>query len=426
MKKKSIFFIIITNITILSAVIIICYYFAFTTNGSSLIVKSILLNHIEAEKVDINGISGSLSKTLIYQDITIYGLKSLPKGNTLKIQRLEFSLNSFGLNGVDIIIHNGRLNFPSFDTILFYGNYQHNILNVKVYSNDINVKDMLDLFVERNLLNKLFGSLKDLELQITGELLKPKISGSFNIEKLSLDSFSMINCPVEIELQFEDFKKELKVNGQLLFKSGKISGLKTAIIELKESKMFFMGDIGKPILNIKGVSNVGDVKIDITLDGTFDKPMLKVRSIPEVNEDRLLLMLATNKNWKSAEMLISNQSVSPELVQDFLDYFVFSGSGDKIAQQYGMRNIFVKYDGKTIGFGATKDITGKTSVTYSAQQKQDNGKKTDISQKVSTEYKFTKNISVEGEKEIKNKEKEQMSDKAKADDRVMIKFKKEL
>ena len=97
-----------------------------------------------------------------------------------------------------------------------------------------------------------------------------------------------------------------------------------------------------------------------------------------------------------------------------------------MAERFGIRNISVKYDGTSAGIGATKDISSKTAVSYSVEQQQEKEKKPSMSHKVGTEYKITENISIAGEKEIKqNSVTEQAQDKQKTDDKVILKFKKD-
>ncbi|MFH1504968.1 MAG: translocation/assembly module TamB domain-containing protein [Candidatus Omnitrophota bacterium] len=426
LANRKVSILIAAAVVVILIVLLIFYYVAFTTKGSIAIAELILSNYVEIENIDIKNTSGSLSKALVYQDIEFHDLEGLPKGNVLKIQRLEIALNSFNLNGLRINIQNGKLIFPSSDIILFYGNYQNAELNMTVYSNDINVSDLLDLFVENKTVKKVSGYIKNVDINIKGPLSKPEISGSFHVEKLSRDKFSMVNCPGELNFKLNSIKNNLKLNGWILLKSGMLSGPKTATVNLKESKILFTGDSKKPALNFKGVSNVGDVRIEIALEGTFDKPDIKLTSKPAMNEDRLMLMLATNKTWQSAETAINARELSMDLAKDFLGYFVFSGSGDKIAQQYGIHNILLKYDGQTTGIGATKDISDKSSISYAIEQQQKIDEKTSVSQKIGSEYKITENISIGAEKELKqNNETEQTQDKPKTDDKVMLKFKKE-
>lgn len=402
------------------------YYIFFTTKGSDSVTRPLLSKYVETESTSIKKTTGNLSEALVYQDIEFRDLKWLPKENSLKIQRLEIAFNSFSLEGLSIKIYNGKLIFSGSEGILFYGDYQNGMLDITVYSKDISVPDALDLFAETAALKNILGTLGDVDINIKGSFFEPEIYGSFHVEELSRNSFSMTNCPGEVKLQLKDIKDDPKLKGQILLKSGVISGPKTAAINLKESKILFADDIKKPMLDLRGAATVEKVKINIVLKGSFDKPELNLTSTPPMNQDRLLLMLATNKTWQSVETAVNNQTLSVDIAKDFLDYFIFSGSGNKIAERYGIRDISVKYNETTTGTGAVKDITDKAAISYFVERLQQKTENSTVTHKVGGEYKITENILVGAEKELKqNNKTEQIQDKQQTDDKVMLKFKKE-
>lgn len=427
MVSRSAIFIFITFVAI--AILLAgggIYYAAFTTKGSNSIIQPFLSKYVETESASIKKTTGNLSEALVYQDVEFRDLKWLPKGNSLKIQRLEIALSSFSLEGLSIKIHNGKLRFSGSDAILFYGDYQNGVLDITVYSKGISVRDVLDLFAETAALKKISGTLSDLDLNIKSSLSEPEIYGSFNVKELTGNGFSMTNCPGEVKVQLKDIKDDLKLNGQVTVKSGTVSGSKTAIINLKESKILFKADPKKPTLEARGTATVEKIKINIELKGTFDQPKINLTSIPPMDQDRLLLMLATNKTWQSVETAVNKQEISADIAKDFLDYFIFSGSGSKIAERYGIRDISVKYNGTTAGVGATKDITDKAVLSYSVEQARQKTKDATTSHKVGGEYKITENISVSAEKELKqNGKTTRAEDKRQDDDKVTVKFKKE-
>ncbi|MBU1037886.1 MAG: translocation/assembly module TamB, partial [Candidatus Omnitrophica bacterium] len=240
------------------------------------------------------------------------------------------------------------------------------------------------------------------------------------------NGFSMTNCLGDVKLQLKGIKDDFKLDGQILLKSGVISGPKTAVINIKESKILFINEPKRPMLDLKGLAIVEKVNINIALKGTFDQPELKLTSMPPMDEDRLLLMLATNKTWQSVETAINKQELSADIAKDFLDYFIFSGSGSKISEKYGIRDISVKYNKTTTGVRATKDITDKAALSYSVEQSlQTMGNQT-TTQKIASEYKINENISVGAEKELKQNDKNaRPEDKQQTDDKVTVKFKKE-
>ncbi|MBU1906124.1 MAG: translocation/assembly module TamB [Candidatus Omnitrophica bacterium] len=422
--KKHKVLIFFTIITCIAGVAV--YYLIFTTKGSSFITRTVLSNYVDSESVDIKKIEGSLAQTLVFQDIEFNNLKWLPQGSNLKIQKLEVYLGSFSIKGLNLKIFNGRLNFSGSDVILFYGNYQDAALDFTVYSNVVGVYETLDFFAKSSELKNLSGTLRNVDIKIKGSFLEPELSGEFQIEKLSQKAFTMKNCPGSLNLQLKDIKNNLKLYGEILLNKGELFGPKTAIINLEESKIIFSGEPKKPTFNLKGTSKVGDTKINIGLKGNIDQPDLKLTSQPPLPQEQLLVMLATNKTWQGAGSAIKKGELSADLAKDFLDYFVFSGSGHKIAEKFGLSDISVKFDKETKGIGATKDISDKTSASYSIEQPQNKEQKSATTHKVGAEYKITDSISLGAEKELKqDNETGQVQEKQKTDDKVFLKFKKE-
>ncbi|MFH1846474.1 MAG: translocation/assembly module TamB domain-containing protein [Candidatus Omnitrophota bacterium] len=403
------------------------YYAVFTPQGSNFIIRTLISQYVKTENTSVKKTTGNFSETLVYQDIEFRDLKWLPQGNLLKIQRLEITLDSFSLGGLSVKIRNGKLNLSGSDGILFYGDYHKGIFDITVYSKGIGVRDVLDFFFDIAALKKISGMLGDVDINVRGSFFEPEIYGNFHVQELSVNNFSMTNCPCEMEARFKDIKDAFKLNGQIVLKGGRISGPKTAVINLKESRILFVEDNPKLVMfDLKGIAAVEKVKINIVLKGTFDQPELNLTSIPPMEQDRLLFMLITNKTWQSVETAINKQSLSPDIAKDFLDYFVFSGTGSKLAEKYGLRDISLKYDGTVAGIGASKDITNKIAVSYSVEQMQKKTKDATINHRIGGEYKITEEMSVSAEKGLKqNGKTAQAEDKQQVDDKVTVKFKKE-
>lgn len=401
-------------------------YILFTTRGSSDITRFLLSDYVETESVNAQKVTGSLSQTLIFENIEFDNLAWLPPGSLLKIQRLELFLSSFSLEGLNAKIYNGRLNFPDSEAILFYGDCQNGAFDLTVYADTVSVGEALDLFAENALLERLSGTVRNIDIKVGGSFFEPELNGNFHLEDLARDGFSMTNCPGTLSLKLTDLKEGLKLYGHIVLAGGIISGPKTAIVNLQKSKILFNGDPKAPLLEFRGTSRVEDVKISLTLQGGFDNPDLKLASQPSFPQERLLTMLATGKSWSSAEGVINKGELSVDLAKDFLDYFVFSDPESKMMQQVGVRNLQIKYDDKTKGIGATKDITDKAAATYFIEQPQGKQETPTTTHRVGGEYKITESISIGAEKELKQDSKTgQALDKQQTDDKVTLKFKKE-
>ncbi|MFH1902307.1 MAG: translocation/assembly module TamB domain-containing protein [Candidatus Omnitrophota bacterium] len=424
MKKKHLLSVLI--FALIGLIIFLAYYFFFTTKGSSSIAEVALSKYLESEDIDIKKVEGNLARTLSYENIIFEDLKFLPEGSILKIQKLDISLTSLNFSGLTVKIHNGTLRMPNFDTILFYGLFEEGGLDINVYSKNVGVREVFDLFARSSDLKKISGLINDLDVYIKGTFLEPELTGTFKIDKLIQNEFSIINSPCSFNLRLKDLKDELKLFGSVSLNSGVISGSKTALINMQESKIIFNGVLKKPSLDLKGTSIVEGIKINVTLKGTFEKPGLKLASDPPRPQERLLIMLVTGKSWKGAEGSLSKGQLSVDLAKDFIDYFFFAGAGSKLAKRLGISDFSVTFEKDKKGVGIKKVVSGKMDVNYAVEQSQEKEGKAAVTQKVGGEYKITDSVSIGVEKELKQDNRtDQIQENQKTDDKVILKYKKE-
>ncbi|MFH1768576.1 MAG: translocation/assembly module TamB domain-containing protein [Candidatus Omnitrophota bacterium] len=423
-KKKRVLIVSITFFIL--SVVLAMYYFLFTSKGSVVIANKVLSKYAALSDINIDKVKGSVGQSVTYEDMVIRNLNFLPRDNTLKIGKIDISVSDFNTASLNVKVHNATLKIPGFDTIFFYGTFQDKIFDIHIYSKNFTLGAVLALFKPRGDLRKISGHVSDFDVAIKGKLSNPVLTGSFDIKDLVFKDVSLVNCPVKFDLKTEDIFDNFKMSGNLLLAEGAISASRTAMVALAESKINFDGDFKNPSFNIKGASYVDGTKIDIVFKGTFAKPDLKLTSQPPFGQDHLLIMLATNRSWKGAEGLLNQKPISADLAKDFLDYFLFSGSGSKLAQRLGVSDLSVSFDKNIKGLGVKKTVTDKFGASYEIQQSQIKDKNGTLTQKVGGEYKVTDSISVGAEKEIKQESKNQEpKDKQEADNKVMLKFKKE-
>ncbi|MFH1202468.1 MAG: translocation/assembly module TamB domain-containing protein [Candidatus Omnitrophota bacterium] len=425
MIRRKIVFLFVIVVFILAIGFTLSYYFFFTSTGSGFITKTVLSKYVESKDIDIQKTEGSLSDRLLFKGIEIKDPKGLPKGSILKIQRLEVYFASFSPEGLNVKIGNGRLNLPNSELIYFDGTYKNGSLDLNAYSRYVDIRGLFDLFTKTESLENISGEISDLDVYVKGSFLEPELTGKFRIKRLSRNGFSIIDCPGLFTITLKDIKDKLKVKGEITAKGGTISARKTTV-KLQQSRIYFSGDPKRPRLDLKGDSHIERVKINIVVKGTMDAPDLKLTSEPPMAQERLLVMLATGKSWKGTEASLGQKRVSPDLAADFIDYFVFAGSGGKIAEKFGISDISVRFESETKGIGIKKEVSDKAEASYGIEQSQTKDKIPKTTQKVGGEYKITEDVSIGGEKELKQENKTgQAQEKEKADDKVTIKFKKQ-
>ncbi|MFH1457823.1 MAG: translocation/assembly module TamB domain-containing protein [Candidatus Omnitrophota bacterium] len=423
MKRKHV--LAIVAFSIIGLVALAAYFLLFTTLGSTFFVESVISQYAQSGNIDVEESSGSLSRTLVFRDIEIKDSKILPPGSLLRIQRLEIYFASFNLEGLNVKIDNGRLQLSSSELILFYGTLHDNVLDANLYSKGMSLSEAVRLFAENKELEKISGFLHDIDVYIKGSLSEPRFSGQCQVTKLMRNGFSLSDCPVAFDLELKLSKNEPLFYGTLISDRGVISGPKTAVINMQSSKVLFSGVAKDAALSLKGSSLVEGAKINIELRGTLKNPELKLASDPALSQERLLVMLMTNKSWKGAEGALAKGELSPDLVSDFVDYFVFSGSGSRIAQQLGITGFSFTFDEQKKGVGVKKEITEKIGASYAIEQSQGIEEQSTTTQRIGTEVKITQGISIGAEKELKQEAKTDPAQQQPPNDKVILKIKKE-
>ncbi|MBN1913477.1 MAG: translocation/assembly module TamB domain-containing protein [Candidatus Omnitrophica bacterium] len=418
--KKPYLYLILPIFLILTA-----YYLFFTAAGATSIIKLFLSRYIAPESLSFSRAQGSIAQAVSYENIVLDSLDFLPGGSVLKVQKLKISFSSLSLSSLELDINNARLVMPNFDTVLFYGSLKQGDLDINVYSKSISAAEILNLFIKDDKAQKISGVIADFDAYIKGRLSEPQLKGEFNIIELSRNGFSLLNTPVIFDLRLKDIDKGLKVSGPVLLKGGNVSATKIIPVDLKESRIIFDGLPQSPILDLAGRSVVEQVKIDINLSGTPQKPELKLSSEPPHPEKILLLMLLTGKSWKSTEGMFSQGQLSADLAKDFIDYFFFAGAGARLAQGLGINDLSLILEKDKKGIGFKKAISDKVDASYAVEQDKTKKEEAGLTQKVGTEYKITDSISIKAEKDLKQEDKsKEAQDKQKADDKVMINIKK--
>ncbi|MBU1911948.1 MAG: translocation/assembly module TamB [Candidatus Omnitrophica bacterium] len=412
---------IILNVAIL-------YAFIGTNFGARLIAKIAISRYIPSKDITIGEIDGTLARTITFENISLNNVEWLPHGSSLDIERLEIHANPLDINRLRIMVKNGKLKLPSSDKIFFSGAYENGLLDTNIYSHAVDVKDIMELLQYRDVAGNLSGVFEDIDIFVTGGLLEPEIKGSCTAKALFRWGFNLNDCPLKLDLNLKDIREDLKLYGTVNIAGGSVSGVKTARITLGESRISFNGSPKEPYFDMQGESFIEGTKIKAGLKGTLDVPDLRLSSDRPVSKDQLLMMLATNKSWKSADSLTSNKdNITPGMVADFMDYFLFGGVGSKTADRFGVKDFFIKYDRETKGGGVKKTVFDKAEVSYSIEQSQKKDELSTTTQKVGSEYKVTDGVTVSAERELKQNIEtgQEEQDKAQVNDKIFLKYKKQ-
>ncbi len=421
-------------ISIIIAIIIVFtlgfgYYLFFTTQGSALFARFVLSQYLKSQDVSFEKAEGDLRTGLSLFNILVENTQKLPSGALIKVQRLDIHLKKFRLSGLSFTVYNGRIKLLFSDTILFYGDYKNLNLDLKLYSKRVSAREIIDLFTRKPVLSTLSGVFTDVNIRVAGTLWELAAEGSFYIESITKERFSMVDCQGSVLMYCDNILNAAKLNGEIVLHGGLVSGENTALIRLGNSKIVFVGDPKRPKLNIRGSAKVADVSISLVLQGTVDEPELTLSSNPALTQELLLVMLATGRAWGSAQGSLESGRISADLIKDFVDYFLLAGTGSKIARRFGISDISLFYRKGTKTMGLTTSLADKLKVGYEVETLQNdrnggvNGTTT-----VKGEVKITDTIFVNAEKQLKQGKTQELEEDEKktetGEEKLYLQFKK--
>ena len=420
LRKKN----IITILVIIFVFVFSVWLVFFTTLGVKLINKLVVPRYIKSEDINIESIEGNVFKKVSLRNVEIIGLEGLPVGSRIKIQNFKFQVTGFNVESVYAEIDNGKISLPDLGDVLFYGKLEKGVLEFNIYSEYISVREIANLIPVDDKYKNVLGTISDLDVYVKGLVLEPELNGKFNIKKIVYDRFTVEDCFVNFDLKLKEILKIINIYGEIQVEKGKVFGMKTAVINLQQSKVYFDGDMDKISFNFKGKSEVERVKIDIELKGNRQNPDLKLESEPPLSKSNLLIMLATGKKWKFQEEIKDQVSVAPGLAMDFIDYFMFGNSRNKLAEKLGVSEISFTMDETTKGVSVSKEITDKTEVSYGIEQSQQKEGVMEIKQKVGATYKITESLSIEGEQEVMKAPSDNDENDSAPEQKLFLKFEK--
>jgi len=360
----------------------------FSTQGSGLVARWVLGSYLRPHALQIGAVTGSLMGGLQLEDLEISDPKGLPDGTSVQVQALEAQLIPWNLLGARIVIRNGRLRLPDSDPILFFGSYQDRAFDVRVSSAVLNIRHVLDLFAEGDLLKDIDGTVSHVDGHVTGSGLAPTLSGTFSLDALSWRRIRITDCPGFFSLRPASLTEVRGMRGEAGCRSGTVTVRQTTV-RLEPSTVRFVGRWRNPSLDLHGISTVEGTKIRIALQGTQETPELTLSSSPPMKEERLLLMLATGKAWTGTEASLRQGELSAAVAKDAIDYLIFGGARGELAERFGIVDVTVTHDGQARGLGVTQAVSERLEVGYAVEQPVGQTADSGTTHAVETEYKMT-------------------------------------
>ncbi len=397
------------------------YFIMFTPHGSSATVKFILSRFVEDGEFDYKGFEGSFARGISFENITLENLKYLPEGSIVKTHKLDISFSLTDLPGLKIDLHNGRVRIPGMHLILFNGSFEDGELDFNLFTEKLFLRETLELIPEPDL-HDIEGLLRDVDIFIKGGIFQPEISGTLKIERIRRDTFTFTDSLLEFDLRPTDLTSTPRLFGMVFIEKGTLSVPRAARIDLTEGRIFFSGDPMNPHLNIRAVSQVERTRINILLRGLLENPDLDLRSDPPMSQERLLLMLATNRSWRGTEAALAEREITGEVAREFLDFFFFAGTGGRLSNILASSGLVLQYDRDVLGIGLERDIIDGTSVRYMVgRHDRGNDEESPLVQRFGLDHRLTENTSL-GLQLTLDREKQLYEEKDKTDSKAFLEF----
>ncbi|HBR14063.1 MAG TPA: hypothetical protein DD723_00770 [Candidatus Omnitrophica bacterium] len=395
-------------------------YFICTEKGSQVVVRYFLEHAFKNLDISFKGMKGHLNVGFKLEDLEVKNLTKLPPGSVIRIQEFGLMNPVWDLQKINLVLGNGRVILPNADPIILEGNCTEAELNFSLYTKSFNVTELFNALEIGRL---AAGNIENIDMRISGSLREPVVVGNFDIEKLIYQDVSLTNSPAAINLKFQNHPGGYTPSGTIILEGGKLVAKNTEI-NLQKSTFFITNDIKNPSFSIQGNSKIEDMDIRISLSGTKDNPEIMLKSDAALPTERLFLMLATGKSWKGLDASLDKKQISPDLVKDFIDYFVFSGSGDKLANELGIKNVFLTLEKDKKGIGIKKKVMNNLDVGYEINETRGSPQQKTKQQKMSGDVKVSNKVSVSVEKEIRPKDETQQSEQdTPTDGNVLLKYK---
>lgn len=400
-------------------------FFFFTTQGSLFLADLLLRRGLKYEQLTFDKTQGTLAGNLVFDNVEIKDLGFFPPGNIFKAQRIILSFQSLDLNGFVIDLFNARLWLNESDPILVYGKYNLGQVDFSFYTKSLDAYDLLFSFLPKTALEHIFGTISDIDIAVTGPWQEPEIQGQFKVDHVKYKDFVIQDSFGDFDLTLKDVGSQPNFFGRLNLRQGMIFGHRTAIVKLDRGSIVFSAVNIEPSFDVKAASVIEGTEISISLQGSFTDPKLSLTSVPSLSQDRLLLMIATGKKWSSLTTLAEDKTISANLAGDFLDYFVFSGRGRKMAEHFGVKDIAIIFEERTKGVKVTQTVGPSAEVSYGIQQTRElDGTATTI-HSVGGQKGVTQDISIEVERKLQQGESKDTPSEIQASDSLLLKYKKE-
>jgi hypothetical protein len=394
MRKKPMFVIRIVTAGLFAALAGGAYYAFKTPSGALTAARLFFGLAVHPQALRIGTVEGSLWQGVVLRNLELVDPQGLPAGIVLRIQELQVKIGAFTTEGISCAVVNGRLLVPEAETIMFDGSLAGGIVAMSLYTHQVHVAMLRELFPRKSLARDVGGTVRECEFHAQGTAGRLEIQGTLVIEEGSWKNIALRECLVAITAEVRGFPVATAVSGQAQLQGGTLSGEKTAVITLKPGTVQFQTKPQQVSLALHGTSTVERTKISIAVLGAADEPELRLSSDPPLPQDRLLLMVATGQSWDG-----EGTSPAGATAGDLVNYFLL-GRTNVVTDTLKVDRFSVQLDRTKVGAKLEKDLSPQTSLKYEVNQKNDTAGGSGVTRTLTGDYQLSDNVSLEAERNV--------------------------
>ncbi|HTL70060.1 MAG TPA: translocation/assembly module TamB domain-containing protein [Candidatus Eisenbacteria bacterium] len=337
-----------------------------TSGGSARVIRWFVGHRLTPARVEIERVTGRLLGTFQLRGVTARGVAGLPAGAEVRIQELGVE-RVWSPAGTKKVV-NGRLLLPYSDPVFFFGELRGHSPDFSVFASRLDVRSLAEAYLKSAKAKKVSGTLRSLEAAVAGRTGAPVITGRFHAVGLRYGPAEILHAAATFRIAPRKKRGRWIAPGEIRIRGGRMRIRGVTVLRLEPSRIRFDGEGGPPEFDLEANALIEDTRIHLRLKGTSDKPDLELRSDPPMNDQRLLIMLATGKKWEGTEKALKEGRVSLGVAREFLDYFFFGGSAGKFADSIGLKELTLRYDEDVEGLEVKKGITRSVDALYSVER----------------------------------------------------------
>lgn len=424
---KALRFIFILGLTLMMCVAVYAAYILFTTRGADSVIRFVVKSAWGMEHVVFERLEGSLTGGVQIFNVEASRFIFLPESGVIRVQELDVRLAAPSWEGLEARVINARLITPQADNIVINAALRAGQYAANAYSKSLDLAWLTAIIRRFNNLPLIHGDLRNIDLVISGSAFEPVVKGALEVGHIPLNGFLLYDTPVACDLSFKRRGTIWETYGKLSAQQGWLKSPK-CLVELGESRLVFSGDILDPEIDIHAAAVIARTRIDIVVRGKRKDPKITLTSDPPLPQEQLLLMLTTGRRWDGIDMAVTTRKMTPELAGDFVDYFFFGGSGERIARMFGLSGVSYKLDSTVQGVTLNKNLTEKLDVGYGIEiGTAGDQHQRELTQTVESEYRLNSHVIIAAQKEILSSGPLSMDTDLRRvpDDRVFLKYRKE-